>query len=84
MAKPVWREVQNFREYTGYLEAVETVNVRTRVRGFLQKIHFKEGVEVNKGDPLYDIDPREFEAAVARATADVSKANGEPGPRSGG
>ena len=77
VAKPVSREVQNFREYTGYLEPVETVNIRTRVRGFLQKIHFKEGVEVNKGDPLYDIDPREFEAAVARATADVSKANGE-------
>jgi len=77
VAKPVGREVQNFREYTGYLDAVETVNVRTRVRGFLQKVHFREGAEVNRGDPLYDIDPREFEAAVARATADHAKANAE-------
>ncbi|HKA05944.1 MAG TPA: efflux RND transporter periplasmic adaptor subunit [Gemmataceae bacterium] len=79
VAKPVWREVQNFREYTGYLEAVETANVRARVRGYLQKVHFKEGAEVNKDDPLYEIDPREFEAAVARSTADLSKANAELG-----
>src|SRR5256885_4138103 len=77
VAKAVPRDVQNFREYTGYLEPVETANVRTRVRGFLQKVHFTEGVEVKKGDPLYDIDPREFEATVARATADLSKANAE-------
>ena len=74
VAKPVWREVQNVREYTGYLDAVETANVRTRVRGFLQKIHFTEGSEVKKGDPLYDIDPREFEANVAKAQADLTKA----------
>src|SRR5262249_42902140 len=50
VARPVWRQVQNYREYTGYLEPVETVNVRTRVRGFLRKIHFTEGAEVAKGD----------------------------------
>src|SRR5262245_42652715 len=79
VAKPVWREVQNFREFTGYLEPVETVNVRARVRGFLRKIHFTEGTEVNKGDLLYEIDPREFEAAVARTQADLTKANAELG-----
>src|SRR5262245_51821645 len=40
VARPVWREVQNYREYTGYLEPFETANIRTRVRGFLRKIHF--------------------------------------------
>jgi multidrug efflux system membrane fusion protein len=79
VARPIWRQVQNYREYTGYLEPVETVNVRTRVRGFLQKIHFTEGTEVKKGDLLYEIDPREFEAAVARAQADLTKANAELG-----
>ncbi|HJZ93253.1 MAG TPA: efflux RND transporter periplasmic adaptor subunit [Gemmataceae bacterium] len=79
VAKPVWRQVQNYREYTGYLEPVETVNVRTRIRGFLRKIHFTEGAEVKKGDLLYEIDPREFEAAVARTQADLTKANAELG-----
>jgi len=77
VANPVSREVQNFREFTGYLEAVETANIRARVRGFLQKVHFKEGSEVNRGDLLYEIDPREFEAAAAKSTADLSKANAE-------
>jgi RND family efflux transporter MFP subunit len=79
VARPVWREVQIFREYTGYLEPVETANVRTRVRGFLRKIHFTEGADVQKGDLLYEIDPREFEAAVARTQADLTKANAELG-----
>src|SRR5262245_5498228 len=75
VARSVWREVQNAREYTGYLDPVATANIRTRVRGFLKKIHFKEGAEVKKGDLLYEIDPREFEANVARAQADLTKAN---------
>jgi RND family efflux transporter MFP subunit len=77
VAKPVSLEVQNSREYTGYLEAVETANVRARVRGFLTKVLFKEGAEVTKDEPLYEIDRREFEAALARAQADLSKASAE-------
>lgn len=71
---PVPQQVQPYREYTGYLDAVETVSIRSRVRGFLQKVHFKEGSVVKKGDLLYEIDPREFRAAVERAQADQSKA----------
>src|SRR5262245_24785173 len=77
VAKPVWHEIQNVREYTGYLEAVETANIRARVRGFLTKVLFKEGTEVKKDDPLYEIDRREFESALARAQADLTKANAE-------
>src|SRR5207248_1237203 len=55
-------------------EAVETVQVKARVKGVLEKIHFTEGDEVQEGDPLYSIDPREYKAAVAKAKADVAKA----------
>jgi RND family efflux transporter MFP subunit len=77
VARPVSLEVQNSREYTGYLEAVETANVRARVRGFLTKVLFKEGAEVAKDEPLYEIDRREFEATLARAQADLTKASAE-------
>ena len=58
VAKPTKERVPTYREYTGYLEPVEMVNVRTRVKGFLQKMHFQEGAEVKKGDLLYEIDSR--------------------------
>src|SRR4051812_18626577 len=54
-AKPVLQEVTDYQEYNGYLEAVETVTVRTRVRGFLQRVAFKEGADVKRGDLLYEI-----------------------------
>jgi RND family efflux transporter MFP subunit len=73
VSRPVAREVPEYREYTGRLEAVETVEVRARVRGFLQKIHFQEGVEVKRGTLLYEIDPREFQTEVARAEAEVNR-----------
>lgn len=73
VARPVEWPVQSYREYNGYLEAVETVQVKARVKGVLEKIHFTEGDEVKEGDPLYSIDPREYKAAVAKAQADVAK-----------
>jgi multidrug efflux pump subunit AcrA (membrane-fusion protein) len=57
VAHPVRRDVTDHREYTGHIEAVETVDVRTRTRGFLQKVNFQEGTEVKAGDVLYQIDP---------------------------
>jgi RND family efflux transporter MFP subunit len=77
VAKPTRQDVINYREYTGYLEPVKTANVRARVRGFLQSIHFEEGAEVKKGDLLYELDPREFQAALNRAQADLAKADAE-------
>lgn len=79
LAKPVMTLVQDYHEYNGHVEAVETVEVRARVKGLLQEIHFrdKEGEEVKAGDPLYTIDPREYEAAVARSKADIAKADGD-------
>jgi len=56
------RDVIEWDEYTGRLDAVELVEVRARVSGYLDKIHFKEGREVKKGDPLFTIDPRPYQA----------------------
>src|SRR5437868_4856339 len=77
VSKPVEREVTDYHYYTGRIEAVETVEVRARVRGFLQKIHFKEGVEVHQGELLYEIDPRTFQADVDKAQADVTRAEAQ-------
>ncbi|HEY8506254.1 MAG TPA: efflux RND transporter periplasmic adaptor subunit, partial [Gemmataceae bacterium] len=77
VSRPVAREVTSYREFTGYLDAVETVQVRARVRGFLRKIHFAEGAEVAEGALLYEIDPREYQAALDRARADLDRAEAE-------
>jgi membrane fusion protein, multidrug efflux system len=74
---PIRRDVTDFHEYTGRIDATETVEVRARVRGYLEKIHFREGTEVREGDLLYEIDPRTFEADVERARAEVSRAEAQ-------
>lgn len=61
--------ITDYGEFTGRIDAVETVEVRVRVKGFLQKIHFKEGTEVKKGTLLYEIDPSIYQAEVAKAEA---------------
>ncbi len=73
VARPVRRDVADRREYTGHIDAVESVDIRARVRGFLEKVNFQEGTEVKAGDLLYEIDPREYQAAVNQAQADVQR-----------
>ncbi|MBX9582537.1 MAG: efflux RND transporter periplasmic adaptor subunit, partial [Gemmataceae bacterium] len=74
VVKPVLYPVQSYLEYNGYLEAIETVQVKARVKGFLNKVLFTEGEEVTAGQPLYQIDPREYQADLAKAEADILKA----------
>lgn len=74
VARPAVYPVQNYYDYNGHLEAVETVEIRARVKGFLEKVFFKEGDEVKVGDPLYVIDPREFQSAVSRSKSDIARA----------
>lgn len=74
VAKPVVREITEWDEYTGRLEAVDTVEVRPRVSGYLESVHFKEGQIVKKGDLLFVIDPRPFRAALAAAEAEAAGA----------
>lgn len=71
VANPAEREVIAYLNYTGTVEAAESVDVRARVQGFLVQQHFQAGQRVKKGDPLFDIDKREYEAAVDRAQAAV-------------
>ena len=57
---PITREVTDFEECTGHTEAVDWVEVRAHVWGFLDKVNFREGALVQKGDVLFEIDPRIF------------------------
>src|SRR5207249_7485054 len=68
------RTVQEFDEFTGRLEAVDTVDVRARVAGTLDKVHFRDGQMVKKGDVLFTIDPRPFATEVARLEARIATA----------
>jgi RND family efflux transporter MFP subunit len=75
VSQPAARDVVEWNEYTGRLEAVESVEVRAYVNGYLQSIHFKDGSVVKKGDLLFVIDPRPYEAALERAKAELALAN---------
>ncbi|MBX9679333.1 MAG: efflux RND transporter periplasmic adaptor subunit [Gemmataceae bacterium] len=72
VSKPAMREVQDFVEFTGRTNAVESVNVVPRVTGYLTKITFKEGAEVKTGDLLFEIDPRPYQAQLDQALGQVS------------
>jgi RND family efflux transporter MFP subunit len=68
-------DTRHVAEYTGRLEAVESVEVRARVNGYLQSIHFKNGTTVKQGDLLFVIDPRPYQAELERARAELGLAN---------
>ncbi|HEY4133433.1 MAG TPA: efflux RND transporter periplasmic adaptor subunit [Gemmatimonadaceae bacterium] len=74
VAKAVDQQVTDWDEFTGHFEAVQSVEVRPRVSGFVQHIAFPEGAYVKQGDVLLTIDPRPYEAEVAKADADVEQA----------
>lgn len=74
VATVVQRDVNLWESFSGRLEAVDRVDVRARVAAAVQAVHFREGALVKKGDLLVTLDPAPFEAAVARAQADVSAA----------
>jgi multidrug efflux system membrane fusion protein len=71
VAQPVLASVADFSEHTGRTEAPESVEVRTRASGYLVRVAFKEGDLVKKGDLLFVVDPRPYQAALARAKADL-------------
>src|SRR5579863_5904100 len=59
---PVEQEVTDYADFTGRTVAVDSVEVRARVWGYLDKVNFKEGAIVKAGDVLYEIDPRTYKA----------------------
>jgi membrane fusion protein, multidrug efflux system len=69
---PVEREVTDYVEFTGRTNAIESVDIRPRVTGYLVKIPFKEGADVKAGDLLFEIDPRPYQALLDQATGLVN------------
>lgn len=72
VSQPVSQEVRDIDAYTGRTEAAETVEVRARVSGYLQDIYFNDGDYVKKGQPLFLIDPRTYDAELEQAKARVA------------
>lgn len=73
VAKPTIKVVTEWDEYSGRLEAKESVEIRARVAGYLEKIHFEEGKEVAEGAVLFSIDKRPYQAEFDRADADLAR-----------
>jgi multidrug efflux system membrane fusion protein len=73
VAKPIQKNLAQWDEYTGRFTALETVEVRARVSGFIDSVNFKEGQIVKKDDLLFIIDQRPYKIAVDQAKADVER-----------
>ena len=76
-AQPLQQEVIDYLEFTGTTRAYEEVEVRARVAGFLQSMHFTPGTLVEKGDQLFVIDPREYRAALNAAQGELDSAKAQ-------
>lgn len=74
VARPLQQVVTEWDEFTGRFEAARLVEIRARVSGYLKGIHFEDGQIVKKGDLLFTIDRRPFEASLARARAELRDA----------
>ena len=79
VAEPMVRRIVDFELYTGQFHALQSVEVQSRVTGHLKAIYFAEGALVNEGDLLFEIDPRQFEARLAQAEAQVEVAKAMQG-----
>lgn len=77
VSAPVARQVVDWDEFVGRFEAIQTVEVRPRISGYVQKVAFRDGDIVKKGQLLFIIDPRPYQAALAQARADVTSAQAQ-------
>lgn len=77
VAQPLARQIIDWDEYSGHFEAKETVEVRPRVSGYLQSVEFRDGQMVRKGQVLFRIDPRPFQAELAKARAEEARARSD-------
>jgi RND family efflux transporter MFP subunit len=73
VAQVIQKRVKDWDEFTGRLQAVETVEIRPRVSGYIDRVAFTEGSQVKRGDLLFVIDPRPYKAEYDRAAADVKR-----------
>jgi len=77
IAKPVQKEIVEWGEYTGRTDAVESVEIRPRVSGYINSITFKAGDLINKGDLLFVIDPRPYQATLDQAIGQLRQAEAQ-------
>jgi len=77
VAEVIHRPLRDWSEFTGRLEAVQSVEIRPRVSGYIDRIGFEEGVRVKKGQILFRIDPRPFRAEAERQLAARTRALSE-------
>ncbi len=73
VAKPLAKKITQWDEYSGRFQAVERVDVRARVSGFIEQLHFKDGAIIKAGDLLFTLDKRPFQIAVDVAKAEVAR-----------
>ncbi|HJR17647.1 MAG TPA: efflux RND transporter periplasmic adaptor subunit [Gemmatimonadales bacterium] len=74
VAQVAEREITEWDEFTGRLEAVDQVEIRPRVSGYIKRVAFAEGKEVRKGEVLFEIDPRPYQAELAQSEAELERA----------
>lgn len=74
VAEAIVQPVRQWDEYSGHIEAVESVELRPRVSGYIERVDYREGEEVTKGDVLFTIDARSYRAELDRATAQLTRA----------
>jgi RND family efflux transporter MFP subunit len=72
VSRPVEREVTDYADFTGRVAAVDSVELRARVWGYLDKVNFQEGALVKKGDVLFEIDPLTYQAALNQAEGNLA------------
>ena len=77
VSQPLVGEVMDWDEFPGRFEAPQTVEVRARVGGYIQAVHFRDGDYVRQGQLLFTLDPRQAQAAVAAAQAQVAQAQAQ-------
>jgi len=73
VSRPNERDVTEYKDFTARTAAVDSVEVRAHVWGYLDKVNFKEGALVKKGEVLFELDPRPYEALVNQAKAKVAQ-----------
>ncbi len=74
VATVISKPITNWSEFSGILQAVNSVEIRPRIGGQIMQIHFSDGAEVKKGQPLFTIDPRPYEAAVTSTKGALTEA----------
>jgi RND family efflux transporter MFP subunit len=79
VARPTVEPVTDHEDFTGHVEAIPSVDLRAQVTGYLKAVHFKDGTDVPKDAPLFEIDPQTYQSEYDRAKAAVTQAEAHRG-----